>query len=139
MVKLTAPEFHMVNIKRKEIVVLAAIPVLLGIVMVAPFIKINLVVAQQNKTQECQSRQVDIISKIQQWLAKRQAGQLDLNGSKAEAKSIGNDLIQVGLDCKDVIDISQPPPGYSMEDYKRLPEAVNKELCKMGIKCVPQG
>jgi hypothetical protein len=124
MVKLTAPEFHMVNIKRKEIVVLAAIPVLLGIVMVAPFIKINLVVAQQNKTQECQSRQ---------------AGQLDLNGSKAEAKSIGNDLIQVGLDCKDVLDLSQPPPGYSMEDYKRLSEAVNIELCKMGIKCVPQG
>jgi hypothetical protein len=26
-----------------------------------------------------------------------------------------------------------------MEDYKRLSEAVNIELCKMGIKCVPQG
>jgi hypothetical protein len=131
----------MVNIKRKEIVVLAAIPVLLGIVMVAPFIKINLVFAQQNKTQECQSRHADMISRIQQWLAKRQSftGQQDLNGSKAEAISISNDMIQVGLDCKDVIDISQPPPGYTMEDYKRLPEAVNKELCKMGVKCVPQG
>jgi L-serine deaminase len=68
-------------------------------------------------------------------------GQLDLSGSlKAEVISISSDMRQVAHDCKDIIDLSQPPPGYTMEDFKRLADAVNTELCKMGdVQCAPVG
>ena len=103
----------------------------------------NLAFAQDDKTQECQRRDADIFSKIEQWLAKRQSltGQLDFSGSlKADLISISNDMRQVAHDCSGVIDLSQPPPGYIMEDFKRLADAVNTELCKMGeVQCAPVG
>jgi hypothetical protein len=73
---------------------------------------------------------------MERWLAKRKspAGQLDLDGSlKAEVISISSDMRQVAHDCSEVIDLSQPPPGYTMEDIKRLDNAMNTELCRMEI------
>jgi hypothetical protein len=121
------------------------ITILLGILVVAgpAYTRLNLVFAQEDKTQECQSRQADIFSRIEQWITKKQSpvGQLDLSGSvKAELISIVNDMKQLANDCKDVIDLSQPPPGYTMEDMKRLSDAVNTELCKMdNVQCAPVG
>jgi hypothetical protein len=120
------------------------IKIILGIVFVAgpAYTWMNLAFAQEDKTQDCQRRDADIFSRLEQWLAKRQSamGQLDLDGSlKADLISIGSDMRQVGHDCKDIIDLSQPPPGYAMEDFKRLADAVNTELCKMGVQCAPVG
>jgi hypothetical protein len=44
----------------------------------------------------------------------------------------------VAHDCNEVIDLSQPPPGYTMKDIKRLANAMNTELCRMGdFQCAP--
>jgi len=97
----------------------------------------NLVFAQEDKTQQCKSKQADMFSKMNQWLSKRQtpAGQLDQDGSlKASLVSLSNEMTQITQitqDCRSVIDLSQPPAGYTKEDMDKLKSSVFTELCKM--------
>jgi hypothetical protein len=67
------------------------------------------VFAQEDKTQECKSKQSDMFSKMKQWLSKRQTpiGQLDQDGSlKANLISLSKEMTQITQDCRGVIDLS---------------------------------
>jgi hypothetical protein len=91
------------------------------------------VFAQEDKTQECKSKQSDMFSKMKQWLSKRQTpiGQLDQDGSlKANLISLSKEMTQITQDCRGVIDLSQPPAGYTKQDMDKL-NSVFTELCKI--------
>ena len=80
------------------------------------------VFAQEDKTQECKSKQSDMFSKMKQWLSKRQTpiGQLDQDGSlKANLISLSKEMTQITQDCRGVIDLSQPPAGYTKQDMDK--------------------
>jgi hypothetical protein len=110
---------------------------ILSIMALATVAGHNLVFAQEDKTQQCKSKQADMFSKMNQWLSKRQtpAGQLDQDGSlKASLVSLSNEMTQITQitqDCRSVIDLSQPPAGYTKEDMDKLKSSVFTELCKM--------
>ena len=107
---------------------------ILSIIALATAAGHNLVFAQEDKTQECKSKQADMFSKLNQWLSKRQtpAGQLDQDGSlKANLISLSNEMTQITQDCRSVIDLSQPPAGYTKEDVDNLKRSMFTELCKI--------
>jgi hypothetical protein len=92
------------------------------------------VFAQEDKAQDCKSKQADMFSKFKQWLSKRQtaAGQLDQDGLvKANLISLSKEMTQITQDCRGVIDLSQPPAGYTKEDVDNLERSVFGELCKI--------
>lgn len=63
----------------------------------------NLVFAQEDKTQQCKSKQADMFSKMNQWFSKRQTpvGQLDQDGSlKTSLVSLSNEMTQITLECR---------------------------------------
>lgn len=92
------------------------------------------VFAQEEKTHGCTSKQADMFSKMKQWLSKRQTptGQVDQDGSlKANLISLSKEMTQITQDCRGVIDLSQPPTGYTKEDMDKLKSSVFTELCKI--------
>jgi N-acetylglutamate synthase/N-acetylornithine aminotransferase len=92
------------------------------------------VFAQGDKAQDCKSKQADMFSKLKQWLSKRQtaAGQLDQDGSlRANLISLSKEMTQITQDCRGIIDLSQPPTGYTKEDVDKLKRSVFTELCKI--------
>jgi hypothetical protein len=92
------------------------------------------VFAQEDKTQGCKSKQADMFSKMKQWLSKRQtpAGKLDQDGSlKANLISLSKEMTQITQDCRGIIDLSQPPAGYTKEDVDNLKRSMFTELCKI--------
>src|ERR671933_931358 len=96
---------------------------ILSIIALATAAGHNLVFAQEDKTQECKSKQADMFSKLNQWLSKRQtpAGQLDQDGSlKANLISLSNEMTQKTQDCRGLIDLAQPPTGDNKEDVDKL-------------------
>jgi len=108
--------------------------VILSIIALATAVGQNLVFAQDDKTQQCESKQADMYSKMKQWLSKRQTavGQQDQDGSlKASLISLSNEMTQITQDCRDVIDLSQPPAGYTKEDMDNLKSSMFAELCKI--------
>ena len=111
-----------------------AVMAILLIIALATAIGHNLVFAQEDKSQQCKSKQADMYSKIKQWLSKRQtpAGQLDQDGSlKARLISLSNEMTQITQDCQGIIDLSQPPTGYTKEDMDKLKSSAFTELCKI--------
>jgi hypothetical protein len=71
---------------------------ILSIIALATAAGHNLVFAEEDKTQQCKSKQADVYSKMKQWLSKRQtpAAQLDQDGSlKANLISISNEMTHV--------------------------------------------
>ena len=110
------------------------IAILSVIVMVTITTDNRRVFAQEDKTQQCKNKQTDMYSKMKQWLSKRQTpvGQLDQDGSlKANLISLSNEMTQITQDCRGVIDLSQPPTGYTKEDMDKLKSSVLTELCKI--------
>jgi hypothetical protein len=94
----------------------------------------NLVLAQDDKTQQCTSKQADMYSKMKRWLSRRQtpAGQIDQDGSlKANLTSLSKEMTQITQDCRGIIDLSQPPTGYTKEDMNKLRSDMFTELCKI--------
>jgi hypothetical protein len=74
-----------------------------------------------------------MFSKMKQWLSKRQTpiGQLDQDGSlKANLISLSKEMTQITQDCRGVIDLSQPPAGYTKQDMDKL-NSMFTELCKI--------
>jgi hypothetical protein len=106
---------------------------ILSIIALATAAGHNLVFAQEDKTQQCKSKQADMFSKLNQWLSKRQtpAGQLDQDGSlKANLISLSNEMTQITQYCRSVIDLSQFPAGYT-KDMDKLKSSMFTELCKI--------
>ena len=111
-----------------------AVMAIILLVALATAIGHSLVFAQEDKSRQCKSKQADMYSKMKQWLSKRQtaAGQLDQDGSlKANLISLSNEMTQITQDCRGVIDLSQPPTGYTKEDMDKLKRSVFTELCKI--------
>ncbi len=107
---------------------------ILSIIAFATAVGQNLVFAQEDKTQQCKSKQADMYSKMKQWLSKRQTptGKLDQDGSlKASLVSLSNEMTQITQDCQGVIDLSQPPAEYTKEDMDKLKSSLFTELCKI--------
>ena len=110
------------------------IAILSVIVMVTITTDNRRVFAQEDKIQQCKNKQTDMYSKAKQWLSKRQTpvGQLDQDGYlKENIISLSNEMTQITQDCRGVIDLSQPPTGYTKEDMDKLKSSVLTELCKI--------
>ena len=102
--------------------------------LIATAIENYRVFAQEDKTQECKSKQADMFSKMKQWLSNRQtpAGQLDQDGSlKSNLVSLAKEMTQITNDCRGVIDLSQPPVGYTKQDMDKVKNSMFTELCKI--------
>lgn len=111
-----------------------AIMAILSIIALAAAVGQNLVFAQEDKTQQCKTKQADMYSKMKQWLSERQTptGKLDQDSSlKASLVSLSNEMTQITNDCRGVIDLSQPPAGYTKEDMDKLKSDMFTELCKI--------
>ena len=89
----------------------------------------QLTAATRDKKSECNTRYIELTHRIERVIGAKQNQMQNLSGRfrlsddyqiKSDISSIINDGNQLRADCRDVIDFTQPPSGYSYEEWQNL-------------------
>jgi hypothetical protein len=103
----------------------------------------QLTAATRDKKSECNIRYIKVTHRIE-WVIEAEHNQMQsLSGRfrlsddyqiKSDISSIINDGNQLIADCRDVIDFTQPPFGYSYEKWQNLQQSIRNTLIIMSNK-----
>jgi hypothetical protein len=103
----------------------------------------QLTAATRDKKSECNTRYNKLTHRIE-WMIEAEHNQMQsLSGRfrlsddyqiKSDISSIINDGNQLIADCRDVIDFTQPPFGYSYEKWQNLQQSIRNTLIIMSNK-----
>ena len=89
----------------------------------------QLTAATRDKKSECNTRYIELTHRIERVIGAKHDQMHSLSGRfrlsddyqiKSDMSSIINDGNQLRADCRDVIDFTQPPSGYSYEEWQNL-------------------
>jgi hypothetical protein len=112
--------------------------IIVGIVVASVIVGLviydQLTAATKDKKSECNTRYIKFTHRIASVIAAKQSQVHTLSGRfrlsddyqiRSDISSIINDGNQFRADCVDVIDFTQPPSGYSYEDWQNLQQSID--------------
>ena len=94
----------------------------------------QLTAATRDKRSECNTRYIKFTYRIESVIGARQSQMHSLSGRfrlsddyqiRSDISSIINDGNQLRADCRDVIDFTHPPYGYSYEKWQNLQQSIH--------------
>jgi hypothetical protein len=103
----------------------------------------QLTAATRDKKSECNTRYIELTHRIERVIGAKHDQMQSLSGRfrlsddyqiKSDISSFINDGNQFRADCRDVIDFTQPPSGYSYEEWQNLQQSIHNTLIIMDNK-----
>jgi hypothetical protein len=94
----------------------------------------QLTAAPRDKKSDCNTRYIELTHRIEWVIGAKHDQMQSLSGRfrlsddyqiKSDISSIINDRNQIIADCRDVIDFTQPPSGYSYEKWHNLQQSIH--------------
>jgi hypothetical protein len=94
----------------------------------------QLTAATRDKKSECNTRYTKLTHRIEWVIGAKHSQMHSLSGRfrlsedyqiRSDISSIINDGNQLRADCRDVIDFTQPPSGYSYEKWQNLQQSIH--------------
>ena len=94
----------------------------------------QLIAATRDKKSECDSRYIELTHRIERVIEAKHDQIQSLSGRfrlsddyqiKSDISSIINDRSQLRADCRDIIDFTQPPSGYTYDKWQNLQQSIH--------------
>ena len=109
--------------------------ILVALVTVGLAIYEQLTAATRDKKSGCNTRYIELTHRIERVIEAKHDQIQSLSGRfrlsddyqiKSDISSIINDRSQLRADCRDIIDFTQPPSGYTYDKWQNLQQSIHK-------------